>query len=55
MAATGIGRTDAATAPVRTEYFDLQGRSVSSPQGGLYVVKSTMPDGSVVTRKQVVR
>ena len=55
MAATGIGRTDAATAPVRTEYFDLQGRSVSSPRGGLYVVKSTMPDGSVVTRKQVVR
>lgn len=49
---TGAGidgvKTDKA---VRTEYLDITGKRIQEPGNGLYIKKSTMSDGTVITRK----
>lgn len=36
---------------VKTEYFDITGKSIQEPVNGLYIKKTTNADGTVVTRK----
>ena len=36
---------------VRTEYLDITGKRIQKPANGLYIKKSTMSDGTVITRK----
>jgi len=36
---------------VRVEYFTMEGKRVSTPAQGMYLVRMTMNDGSVVTKK----
>ena len=52
---TSVSGLDADVKPVRTDWFDMQGRRVDSPSKGVYVVRKTMPDGSVITSKHVKR
>lgn len=52
---TSVSGLDADVKPVRTDWFDMQGRRVASPSKGVYVVRKTMPDGSVITSKHVKR
>lgn len=52
---TSVSGLDADVKPVRTDWFDMQGRRVDSPSKGVYVVRKTMPDGSVITSKHVNR
>ena len=39
------------TAPVSTEFYDLQGRRLNNPTLGLTIMKVTYTDGSVKTIK----
>lgn len=44
------------SAPVISEvYYDLNGRRVNNPSKGLYIVRSTMSDGKVVSKKVMVK
>ena len=52
---TSVSGLDADVKPVRTDWFDMQGRRLDSPSKGVYVVRKTMPDGSVITSKHVKR
>ena len=36
-------------------YYDLQGRKVANPEAGLYIVRTAYADGTVSTRKTVIR
>lgn len=36
---------------VRTEYLDITGKRIQEPANGLYIKKSTMSDGTVITQK----
>lgn len=47
---TGIDGIQADKA-VKTEYFDITGKSIQKPSNGLYIKKTTNADGTVVTRK----
>lgn len=47
----GIDSVVASSEVVKTEYFDLSGRKVSNPANGIFVKRSTLSDGSVVTKK----
>ena len=48
-----ITANDPAKAVRRTEWFDLNGRSVNTPQKGVYMLKTTYTDGSHKTIKVV--
>lgn len=37
----------------RIEYFDLQGRRIAEPAGGLFIRRSTLSDGKVTTEKVI--
>ncbi len=51
---TGIESVSAAVSvPVRTSYFTLSGEQVSAPARGLYIVRTTLPDGRTESRKVV--
>ena len=39
------------TVPIHHEFFTLKGERVATPGNGLYIMRATMPDGSVVSRK----
>ena len=52
---TGISSASADAQAKSVSYIDLSGRSVSKPQHGVFVKKTTMSDGSVKTSKVVVR
>lgn len=43
------------TQPLSVEYFDLNGRRLSTPQKGISIVRQKQQDGSVVTRKVVTK
>ena len=38
---------------VRTDYFTIDGKQVKTPSRGLYLVRETLSDGSVITQKVV--
>ena len=48
---TGIQAISNHIAVGRIQYYDLNGRPVSRQQRGIVIVRETLPDGSVVTRK----
>lgn len=53
-AAAAVGTLPYSTAqpqPLAREYYNLSGQRVATAQGGLYIVKTRMSDGSVRTRK----
>ena len=55
-AVTSIESIDnAAVKTVKVEFFGINGAKTSSLQKGINIVKSTMSDGSVVTKKLIVR
>lgn len=39
--------------PVATRYFNLAGQEVSNPENGIFVSRTTLSDGRIVTRKVV--
>ena len=43
------------TAPVSTEFYDLQGRRLNNPTLGLTIMKVTYTDGSVKTIKYIAK
>lgn len=53
---TDVKGIEADAAPVRAEYFDLNGLKASAnPAPGIYVRRATMADGSVRTSKVIVK
>jgi hypothetical protein len=50
---TAISTVSSDSELLRTEYFDLSGRRVAAPAGGLYLRRSTYRDGKV--KSAVVR
>lgn len=48
---TGISTYKAIGTPTSVEYFTLKGERVAIPAHGLYIMRATMPDGTVVSRK----
>ena len=48
---TGISTYKAVGTPLSVEYYTLKGNRVSSPANGMYIMRATMPDGTIVTRK----
>ena len=48
---TGISTYKAIGTPQKVEYFTLKGNRVTNPANGMYIMRATMPDGSIVTRK----
>lgn len=54
--AAGISSSVAsAAASAKTTYFDLTGRRVSAPAQGVYVLRQVLSDGTVKTRKVMVK
>ena len=51
---TGIDTFNTSVAPISITYYNLKGEPVAKPAGGLYIQRTTMPDGSVQSRKVVV-
>ena len=45
--------TVTAAQTVRTDYFTIDGKQVKTPSRGLYLVRETLSDGSVITQKVV--
>jgi len=39
--------------PLRVEYFTLSGRRVTTPAGGIYLVRTTLPNGETQTKKVI--
>ena len=37
--------------PMRVEYYTIAGEQVSTPPAGLYIMRTTMTDGRVITQK----
>lgn len=52
--AAGINAAVASNA-VKTAYYDLSGRKVTSPVHGMYIQKQVLSDGTVKTRKMTVK
>lgn len=50
---SAVGNVSAEEEAVAVEYFDLQGRRVVAPEGGVYVKRSTFAGGEVKTEKVV--
>lgn len=48
---TGISTSTAVGLPHKVEYYTLKGEHVETPGNGLYIMRVTMPDGSIVARK----
>ena len=48
---SGISTTTAIGTPLRVEYYTLKGERTATPGHGLYIMKATMQDGRIVTRK----
>ena len=54
-AVTGINAAFSNGQVARTEFFNVNGARISTPQRGLVIVKQTMADGTVKVRKVVVK
>ena len=52
---TGIVTPTANQEVVKTQYFTIDGRQVSNPGAGLYLVKKTYKDNSVKTEKALIK
>lgn len=54
---TGIETTAStiATQPVSTTYYGLDGRQIETPRRGVIIVKTRMSDGSVQTKKIIIK
>lgn len=50
---TGISTYKAIGTPLKVEYYTLKGERIANPGSGLYMIRMTMPDGSIVSRKVV--
>ena len=48
---TGISTYKAIGTPQKIEYFTLKGERVATPAHGMYIMRLTMPDGTIVSRK----
>ena len=48
---TGISTYQAIGTPQKVEYFTLKGERIANPGSGLYIMRATMPDGTIVSRK----
>ena len=51
----GVGAVSLGTEVKSVEYFDLSGRKVAYPQNGIFVKRSTLSDGKVVTSKVALK
>jgi len=49
----GTGISTVQTTPIRAEYFTVSGKRVTSPTKGMYILRSTMPDGRTVSKKVI--
>ena len=47
----GISTYKVIGTPQKVEFFTMKGERVATPGNGLYIMRATMPDGSVVSRK----
>jgi hypothetical protein len=50
---TGISENNTRMRPLRTEYFTLGGERVTTPGQGMYMMRMTMDNGRVISRKVV--
>ena len=39
------------TQPLRSVFYTVDGTPVTTPGKGLYILRQTMPDGKIVTKK----
>lgn len=46
--------TDSATV-VKNEYFDLSGRPVSEASRGIFILRQTLSNGSVITQRVMMK
>ena len=52
---TGIAAAFSNSKVTRTEFYNLNGSRISTPQRGVVIMKQTMADGTVNVRKVVVK
>ena len=50
---SGITTFTTVGTPLKVEYYTLKGERIANPGSGLYMIRMTMPDGSIVSRKVV--
>ena len=50
---SGITTFTTVGTPLKVEYYTLKGERIANPGSGLYMIRMTMPDGTVVSRKVV--
>ena len=55
MTPTGITAPSVAKKVVKSQFFTIDGRAVTTPKAGIYLVKKTFSDGSVKTEKALVK
>ena len=55
VSAAGIQSPSIGTEVVSTEYFDLSGRRVADPHNGIFIKKTVMNDGKVISSKVAIR
>ena len=48
---SGISTYKAVGTPQKVEYFTLKGERVATPVHGMYIMRATMPDGTIVSKK----
>ena len=48
---SGISTITTVGKPEKVEYFTLKGNRIAMPNNGLYIMRTTMPDGTIVSRK----
>ena len=48
---TGISTFTPIGTPLKVEYYTLKGNRVTNPANGMYIMRATMPDRTIVTRK----
>ena len=49
----GVGSSETDVYPIETVYYDLNGRKVIFPQGGIFIRMTKMSDGTTKTEKFV--
>ena len=50
---SGISTYKAVGTPLKVEYFTLEGERIASPSKGLCIIRATLPDGNIISRKIV--
>ena len=55
VGSAGVESTELDAMPIATEYYDLCGRKVENPQGGIFIRSDKYANGKVTNSKEIIR